>query len=123
MLLLDDVSIGAAGDLERATMIARSLVEEFGLGDGPVGIGQCRTLANERTGTRQYSQRQLQAIDRCVRETLEQARQRAAALVAEHRALIETLRDLLLERKVIDAAGLAAVTAGNVTIPAGSGKE
>ena len=35
-LLLDDLSIGSAGDLERATEIARALVEEFGMGGDAV---------------------------------------------------------------------------------------
>jgi cell division protease FtsH len=109
MLLLDDVSIGASGDLDRATTIARSLVEEFGLGDEAVGIGQCRTATGERARPRQYSDQQLQAIDACVREILRHAQHRAAELVREHRALIETLRDLLLEKKVIDAATLSDV--------------
>jgi cell division protease FtsH len=108
-LLLDDVSIGASGDLDRATTIARSLIEEFGLGDEAVGVGQCRTATGQRDRPRQYSQEQLQAIDHCVRETLRQAGRRAAELVREHRALIETLRDLLLEKKVIDAATLAEI--------------
>ena len=31
-LLLDDLSIGSSDDLQRATVIARALVEEFGMG-------------------------------------------------------------------------------------------
>jgi cell division protease FtsH len=107
--LLDDVSIGAVGDLERATTIARALVEEFGLGGDEVGIGQCRTVLDDRTPGRQYSQAQLQAIDARVREILKQAQHRAAAIVRQERPLLETLRDLLLERQVIDAATLAAI--------------
>ena len=114
-LLLDDVSIGASGDLDRATTIARSLVEEFGLGDEAVGIGQCRTATGDRARPRQYSDQHLQAIDACVRDILRQARRRAAEMVREHRAMIETLRDMLLEKKVIDAATLAGVTAGKET--------
>ena len=108
-LLLDDVSIGAAGDLERATAIARALVEEFGLGGDDVGIGQCRTISGDQVPGRHYSPAQLESIDRRVREILEQARQRAAGILQENRPLLETLRDMLLERKVIDAKTLATI--------------
>jgi len=108
-LLLDDVSIGAAGDLERATAIARALVEEFGLGGDEVGIGQCRTISGDQGPNRHYSPTQLESIDRRVREILEEARQRAASILRENQPLLETLRDLLLERKVIDAKTLATI--------------
>ncbi len=108
-LLLDDVSIGAAGDLERATAIARALVEEFGLGGDRVGIGQCPTIQREPTPQRQYSAAQLEAIDGRVRSILEEARRRASEILHANRSLIETLRDVLLEKKVIDAKTLHAV--------------
>jgi cell division protease FtsH len=110
-LLLDDISIGCSGDLRRATEIARALVEEFGMGGDAIGLEQCTTLAGERDRDRQrrYSPAQLEAIDRGVRDILRQAQQRAAAFLTENRALLETLRDMLVEHKVIDAKTLAAI--------------
>ncbi len=105
-LLLEDLSIGSAGDLERATEIARALVEEFGMGGDAVGLGRNVTVASRRETSRQYSPAQLEAIDRQVRQLLEEARARAAAILGEQRALVETLRDMLLEHQVIDAKTL-----------------
>lgn len=107
-LLLDDLSIGSAGDLQRATEIARALVEEFGMGGEQVGVCQFPVLAGGEQ-PRQLSPGQLEAIDRRVREFLHEAQQRAAELLAQNRALVETLRDLLLEQKVIDAQTLATL--------------
>src|SRR5262245_30030702 len=45
-LLLDDLSIGSAHDLARATEIARALVEEFGMGGDAVGL-RCFRPAGE----------------------------------------------------------------------------
>jgi cell division protease FtsH len=104
-LLLDDLSIGASGDLYRATEIARALVEEFGLGGDEVGIGQCQTKGRPDM-IQQYSHQQLEAIDRRVREILEEQRERSANILAENRPLVEALRDLLLDKKVIDAKTL-----------------
>jgi cell division protease FtsH len=113
-LLLDDLSIGSAQDLQRATAIARALVEEFGMGGDKVGV--CRYI-DERDGARgrqpHLSPAQQEILDRRVREILEEARRNAAAILRENRPLVETLRDLLVEKKVIDARTLATVVDPN----------
>jgi cell division protease FtsH len=108
-LLLGDLSIGCAGDLRRATDIARALVEEFGMGTSEVGLAQCPTEHTEGSRGRQYSPEQLGAIDRGVRDILREAQQRAATILRDNRALVETLRDLLVEQKVIDDKTLAGL--------------
>jgi cell division protease FtsH len=108
LLLLDDLSIGSSGDLAVATEIARSLVEEFGMGGDQVGV--CRFGQNDRPDRRaDLSPSQLEALDARVREILDDARRRAAKTLRENRQLLETLRDLLLEKKVIDAKTLAGM--------------
>ncbi len=101
-LLMDDLSIGSAGDLDRASDIARALVESYGMGGDDIG-----TVAyhdHEQKGRRDnLSPAQLEAIDRRVREMLSEARERAAQILQEHRTLLVTLRDLLLDQKVIEA--------------------
>jgi cell division protease FtsH len=105
LLLLDDLSIGSAHDLSRATEIARALVEEFGMGGEVVGVRAFRS--GERDGKRPpLSPAQLESIDTCVREMLNEARQRAATILKEQRGVVEALRDLLLEQKVVDARSL-----------------
>ena len=112
-LLLDDLSIGSAGDLERATAIARSLIEDFGMGGE--GVGVCQFPVERRSSNepeRQFSPAQLEAIDRRAREILEEQRQRSAKILSENRSLVETLRDMLLDKKVIDAKTLGALVGG-----------
>ncbi len=104
-LLLDDLSIGSAQDLQRATAIARALVEEFGMGGEEVGVVRFHHDTESRRRS-DLSEEQLVLLDRRVRELLEEARQRCAAILGENRALVETLRDLLLEKKIIDAKTL-----------------
>ena len=107
LLLLDDVSIGSVGDLQRATAIARSLVEEFGLGGDGVPV---RRFRDDRTGGRgAMSEQQMRVLDRRIGEILEEGRRRAATILRAQRPLIETLRGLLLEHKVIDAKIIAAI--------------
>jgi cell division protease FtsH len=108
LLLLEDLSIGSAHDLARATEIARALVEEFGMGGDEVGVRAFR--AGEPRGERPaLSQGMMEAIDRRVRELLDEARGRAAAILAENRSVVEALRDLLVVQKVVDARSLAAM--------------
>jgi len=108
-LLLDDLSIGSAGDLDRATNIARALVEEFGMGGDEVGLAQVITESGSNEKRRQFSPSQLEAVDRQVRQVLETARARAESLLREHQPTVEVLRDMLLEHKVIDARTLREV--------------
>ena len=49
---------------------------------------------------------QLNSGDRRVREVLEECRDKAVTILRDNRAVLETLRDLLLEKKTIDAKAL-----------------
>ncbi|QGJ70053.1 ATP-dependent zinc metalloprotease FtsH [Planctomycetales bacterium 10988] len=109
-LLLDDLSIGSSDDLRRATSIARALVEEFGMGGDLVGIG--RYQQEDRPSRHpQLSPEKLAQLDRRVEEILQEAQQRATDILTENRGLLETLRDMLFEKKVLDATTLASLTA------------
>jgi len=108
-LLLNDVSTGAAGsDLERATRIAQFLVEVSGMGGDDTNVRQYRDL---QKGERHagLSQEQLAVLDRQVNEVIREARLRAANILRENRVLLETLRDLLIEKKTIDAKTLGTI--------------
>lgn len=108
-LLLDDISIGSAGDLDRATDIARALVEDFGMGADDVGVVSFASKRRDSDGRRsELSASQLEAIDRSVVRLLQDARERAAGLLAEHRQIVELLRDELLEKQSLDAKAIGA---------------
>lgn len=104
-LLLDDQSIGAAMDLERATAIARSLVEEFGFGSGTLSARQFRSAA--QSSEPPLSEATRAALDEEVSAVAEEQRQRSRRLLEAHRELVVALRDLLLERKVLDRTAFA----------------
>jgi cell division protease FtsH len=112
-LLLEDLSIGSSEDLRRATVIARALVEEFGMGGDEVGV--CRFNVNADNGESvrhpHLSPKLLETLDQRVRDILEESRQKAAAILRENQALVETLRDLLVEKKVIDSKTLGTLLA------------
>jgi cell division protease FtsH len=97
-LLLGDLSLGIGDDLQRAARIARRLVEDFAPGLEPVA---------HRGG--QSSQAELERVERQSGELLEAARQRAAAILHEHRPWVETVRDLLLALNSLDLHTLDAL--------------
>jgi len=104
-LTLEDLSIGSSEDLRRATAIARALVEEFGMDDS---AGVRRFMADDQPRRiPDLSEADRQRLDQAVSTILESQRIRAAAILTEHRLLVDTLRDLLLERKVLSARDLA----------------
>jgi len=107
-LLLQDLSIGSSEDVRRATQIARTLVEELGMGGDATGV--VRYNADDKSARHpNLSPEQLAALDRRVREILDDARARAAAILAEHRDALEALRDLLIEKKTLDAKALTSL--------------
>ena len=101
-LLLEGVSIGSATDLEYATTIGRALVERYGEGTGEGGI--VRWVHHKETPISEYARA---LVDRAIGELLEFERQRARALLEQNKALLISLRDLLIEKKVLDRSAFA----------------
>ena len=96
-LLYDDVSLGAGQDLERASAIARDLVERQGLaGKGSTLDGQVFAADKPVSDNLRFH------LEAATKEILDQQRDRARKIVHEHRTQLESLRDLLIERKVLD---------------------
>jgi cell division protease FtsH len=107
-LLLDDLSLGASGDLASATGIARELVEVHGLAGGELGQVQYLDVNNGKR-REDLAPATLAALDVRVAEIVETQRTRAEAIIRDNRALVETLRDLLLEKKTLDSKAIAGL--------------
>ena len=105
LLLLDAMSIGAASDLHHATEIARALVERYGETGAELGIGR---WAHDPDAP--MSEVSRARIDHAIRAILDGERTRAQQILAAQRPLLVALRDLLLERKVLDRASFAHLT-------------
>ncbi len=112
-MFMNDLSIGSSDDLRRATTIAHALVEEFGMGGDEVGVVRYNEERNGQTIRHPaLSESAKERLDRRVREILEDARQRAIRILHENRVLVETMRDLLLEKKVIEAKTISELAPG-----------
>jgi cell division protease FtsH len=100
LLLCDDLSVGSAADLERATEVARALVERFGMGGDAVGAMR---LDVEAKGASEDARRKVEGE---VRDVLIHERMRAQKILETNKGLLVSLRDLLLEKKVLDRESL-----------------
>lgn len=116
-LLLDDLSIGASQDIDHATRIARALVAEFGFGDETVGSENFVQDRREAFDL-QIAESTRAAIDANVRHLLERERQRAQNILEAERDSLIALRDLLLEKKVLDRKALGQFGASDGDDPA-----
>jgi len=115
-----DVSTGAQNDLQRATDMARHMVTQYGmserLGLATFEAPRAAFLNIPLTGgTREYSEQTAQAIDEEVHKLLQDAHARVTQTLNEKRDTLEILAKQLLEKEVIDRAGLDQVL-GAITV-------
>jgi cell division protease FtsH len=100
----EGVTTGAQNDIERATQMARNMVTKWGLTEkmGPVLYGEDEAQA-PGGGNTHYSEDTSREIDKEVRSILDSAFVRAKELLEEHRDVLESMKDALMEYETIDA--------------------
>ena len=110
-IVFGSVTTGASNDLQRATDLAERMVTTFGMSKvlGPLTYqkGQPNVfLGAPMEMRRAVSEETAQAIDREVKEIVEQAHQRALAILRHNRDLLETMAQAILETEVIEGEKL-----------------
>ena len=111
-IVFNDVTSGAANDLERATQTARQMVTELGMSDtiGLVKLGSKREeifLGRDISEDRNYSEEVAYKIDQEVKAIIDSCYQRARTILTERRELMDKIAGVLLEREVLDAEEFA----------------
>jgi cell division protease FtsH len=112
-LVYEHLSTGAADDLSKATNIARSMVTRFGMG-GPLGPVSYEAEPNgflpPMAGSRRlYAEETAREIDVAVRDIVQGAFDRARAILARNRTLLEESARELLARETLADTELEAV--------------
>jgi cell division protease FtsH len=113
-MIFGDVSTGAQNDLQRATEIARTMVTQFGMSEkiGLVSLEGPRTplfLPVPVQTTRDYSDDTARVIDAEVKQILADTHQKVKEILATHRAALEKLAQLLLQKEVVERPELQAI--------------
>ncbi len=101
-LMFDDISTGAANDIERVTELARTMVTRLGMSGelGPMVFGQKQELVflgREISEQRDYSEAVAQRIDQEVRDLVQQSYIRAKELLVQYQPQLQAVADKLLE--------------------------
>ncbi|MDP1825364.1 MAG: AAA family ATPase [Archangium sp.] len=104
LIFFEDLSIGSAADIDRATDIARALVEQFGMGGDHIGARRIEQSEHDPV-----SETLKASMEKAVREILDEQRTRSRRILEQNKILVSTLRDLLLEKKVLDKEALANI--------------
>lgn len=113
---------GAANDLERATLIAKKMVCEFGMSDiiGPVRYASQHDevfLGREISQPRDHSEETARSIDSEVRRIIVEAEHKAEQLMRDNIELLHKLSKALIEREILSSEELDTVISGGALPP------
>ncbi len=116
-VVFDEISTGAQNDLEKATQIARAMVSQYGMSEavGPLSLGH-DDQNSFFTGPK-ISSGTSEKIDQEVMRLLNEAHDRALAILIERRDLLDRLSALLLVTETIDGEDLEVYASGEKAIP------
>jgi cell division protease FtsH len=113
-IVFGDISTGAQNDLQRATEIARTMVTQFGMSEklglaSLEGPRHATFLMVPTQSSKEYSEETARLIDAEVKQILSEAHTKARDILLAHRAALEELAKLLLEKEVVDRPALQAI--------------
>ncbi len=115
-IIYDEVSTGAADDLDKATGIARDMVTRFGMGLGNVTYEpQRQAFLGEAAlpgwQPHDYSEETAREIDCAVRDLVDEAYEKAKSVLTSDRAVLERGAGLLLEKETLSGDEIPRPTA------------
>ena len=108
-IIFNDISTGASSDIEVATRIARQMVCIFGMNAniGPIRYSEYHEQMRVRADappSETYSQETAREIDIEVKKLLDDAHNKATAMLKEHHDQLELLAQELLEKETLSVA-------------------
>jgi cell division protease FtsH len=116
-LVFNEVTTGAANDLEKITSTAKQMVMRFGMSEklGPRVLGHNRDmpfLGREMSNEPDYSEEVAREIDDEVRRIIEDGHELALSVLRTHMDDLHRLAQILIERETIDKDQFARLLAG-----------
>ncbi|MDJ1182628.1 ATP-dependent zinc metalloprotease FtsH3 [Roseofilum casamattae] len=114
----EEVTTGAASDLQQVARVARQMVMRFGMSDrlGPVALGRQQGnmfLGRDIAAERDFSEETAAAIDDEVRNLVEQAYRRAKEVLTNNRSILDRLAEMLVDKETVDADELQDLLANS----------
>ena len=114
-LFCDDITSGAQSDIKQATMIAREMITEWGMGDelGPIRYSPDMTAElYYGMGGPEYSQKTAEAIDREIKRLIDEAYTKVTDLIEGNRDTMQALTDALLKYETLDVEDVKVILEG-----------
>ena len=122
-IISDDISTGAAGDIQQATSMAKAMVMHYGMSDklGMVLYGEAQEyvfLGRDMMRGKEYSEQTSQAIDNEVKRIIDEAYRAAKEIIDANRDKLELIAKALLEFETLDGSQVQdIVRTGTFTPP------
>jgi cell division protease FtsH len=116
-LVFQEVTTGAANDLEKVTGTAKNMIMRYGMSDklGPRTLGRVHDqpfLGREFAQEPDYSEEIAREIDDEIRRIVEEAHERARGVLVEHEESLHRISRILVERETIDREQFLRLLAG-----------
>src|ERR687894_2522017 len=116
-LVFNEVTTGAANDLEKVTATAKQMIMRFGMSEklGPRTLGRNHDmpfLGRDMGSEPDYSDEIAREIDDEIRRVIEEAHQRAREILTDNREGLDRVSKILLERETIDKDQFERLLAG-----------
>jgi len=114
----DDITTGAANDLQRATETARRMITQYGMSEnlGPLTFGHdpAQPFVGRDYGMGQeYSDETAEKIDAEIRRVVDEAYDMARRILTEHRSDLDMVSRLLIDKETIDREEFEALLRGD----------
>jgi len=122
-IVSDDISSGAAGDIQQATTMARAMICQWGMSDklGMVQYGDGNEyvfLGREMARGKDYSEHTAQEIDDEVKRIIDEAFKRANDIIDTNRDKLEMIANCLLEHETLEGSQVEEIVrTGKFTPP------
>ena len=117
-IVFNEVTTGAANDLEKVTSTAKQMVMRFGMSEklGPRVLGRNHDmpfLGREMSAEPDYSEEVAREIDDEIRRIIEEAHEQATVVLKEHMEELHRISNILIERETIDKEQFLRLLAGD----------
>jgi len=122
-LIFNEISTGAANDIEKATDIARKMVRNWGMSDklGPINYGNGHKevfLGKDYSHVREYSEETALQIDVEVRNIIMECMENAQRILSENKIILQTLAEELIEKEALSGEEIDSIIDSVATNPA-----
>jgi cell division protease FtsH len=118
----EKITTGAGNDIERATLLARRMVTQYGMSEalGPMSVGDAEQevfLGRELVQRREVSERTARMVDEEVKRILDEAYGKALDTLQGNKTLLVTIAEGLLDRETLDREEIYRLSRGEALPP------